>query len=376
MNFNRPFLIIPKFIEQPTWGGSYIAEMKGWKDHPSLQNKKIGQSYEFFSGSKLLTNITDTSDPKFVPEIGFADRDETLAENFNLKEGEDFIYLKDLGLEEKPLLIKMNQSMGNSFQLHVKPTVDDPKWQHKAESWYYLEEGLLTFGIKKGIDINEYKETCIKVDNYMHELSEKIKSGEMKLEDARMKAKEFVSENDPHKYVNLHRAKKYEIFDPSLGGIHHSWEENKDECPLGNVVFEVQEDVMDPAATIRSFDQGKIKDDGTVRDLNIDDYFKYLDTDPTHNDANLNKGNREGNRVVTTPYYCLDEISINGVEEFKTGKSYVYIFVRDGEIEVEGNGVKLRLQRGFSCFIPKSVVSYSVKSLASNTVILSAYNEK
>ena len=119
-----------------------------------FKGKKIGQSYELYGKSKLAVNITDSSDKKFTPEFSF----------LQIRDAE-FITLSDLVKEnpadmlgekvytqfgEMPLLIKFTQALGNSFQLHIKPDQQSEKWQPKAESWYYFEKGLLTFGIKKG----------------------------------------------------------------------------------------------------------------------------------------------------------------------------------------------------------------------------------
>src|SRR6185437_8295859 len=50
------------------------------------------------------------------------------------------------------LLIKYTQALGNSFQVHIKDGVTHPQWKPKPESWYYFEPGLITLGVKPGID--------------------------------------------------------------------------------------------------------------------------------------------------------------------------------------------------------------------------------
>lgn len=367
----RPYLIIPKLIQQPTWGGTKIIEAKGWQNLSILSNKKIGQSYELFSGTKLSL-LTDTNDAKFIPEIGFPDKNDILLEEFPLKEGDDYIYLSSLN-QVMPLLIKINHARGNSFQLHIKSGVADARWKPKAESWYYFEPGYLTFGIKKGINLDEYKETCLKIEDFMKSLSQKVKSSVLDIETARAQADDFIKQNDPHKFVNFYESKQYEVIDPSLGGIHHSWEEDLKRYPDGNFLYEVQEDVMDPVSTIRSFDQGKIKEDGTIREINIDDYFKYLDTDEAHNDVSQNKQQKSGERVLTTAKYCMDEIALSTEREFNVGNSFEHLFVRDGGIKVVSSGIELTLSKGFSCFIPTGVKTYNVLPTAENTVVLKTY---
>jgi len=365
----RPYLIIPKLILQPTWGGTYISEMKGWTNLPTIQNKKIGQSYELFSGSKLAISIIDSSDPKFIPELGNPDTPDTDEGAFNLKAGEDYI-----NFEAPPgLLIKINQSLGNSFQLHAKPDTSDPRWKPKAESWYYFEPGLLTFGVRKGTDLDEYKNTCKRIEKFMQELSIKIKNNELSLDDARNDAKSYILKEDPWQFVNKHGVEKYDVIDQSLGGIHHSWEEDMEKYPLGNVLYEVQQDVMDPVSTIRSFDQGKIKNDGSTREIHIDDYFKYLDTDEIHNDMDTNRQKRDGKRLLTTNIYCMEIIETDTEIEEINGKSFNHLFVRDGKVQISVGNTQISVGQGHSCFIPESVGIYRIKSTSPKSVLLKTF---
>ncbi|QQG41238.1 MAG: hypothetical protein HYV90_03635 [Candidatus Woesebacteria bacterium] len=366
MNINRPYIIIPKLIIQPTWGGTYIAKMKGWQNLPVLQDKKIGQSYELFSGTKLATSIFDTSDPKFIPEIGFPDSPETVRDSFNLVEGADYIQLAD---ENMPLLIKFTQALGNSFQLHIKHDVSDARWKPKAESWYYFEDGKLTFGIKKGADIDEYKKICLEIDKFMQNLSREIKGKQKSLDVGRAEAHEFILNKNPWQFVNVYEVKKYEIVDPSLGGIHHSWEEDNEKYPLGNVLYEIQEDVMDPISTIRAFDQGKIKDDGSIRELNIDDYFKYLDKTEENN-------NIDRNRTLSNSVYAMEVLNIDKNVSLNTNGHFHHLFVRDGSVEIQSNAVNLKVGQGHSVFVPKELGDYNILSGSDETCVLKTVSSK
>lgn len=361
---SRPYLIIPKLIVQPTWGGDYIAKMKNWQDLTFLKDKKIGQSYELFSGTKLAVNINDTSDPKFIPQLGNPDTDEVDTNNFSLTKDVDYIDVPDSG----NLLIKINHSKGNSFQIHIKRGQTDPRWKPKAESWYYLEDGKLSFGIKKGIDINEYKNACVKINDYMTNLSKKIKSGEISLEGVRDEAKKYIQTENPWQFVNVYESKKYEVIDPSLGGIHHSWEEDDENYPLGNVVYEIQEDVMDPVSTLRAFDQGKIKDGGSIRELNIDDYFKYLDLDETHNDVNLGDHSKLKNSI-----YSMDVLEIKDQTMQNINNKFHHLLVRDGAVEIVSPATTLKIGKGHSCYIPKSLENYIIRPLLDKSVVLKTY---
>ena len=381
-NFRRPYLIVPKLIQQPTWGGDYIAKLKQLERLTFMSKYRIGQSYELFSGTKLLSGIIDTNDSKFCPELGFADITDLVSENFSLVE-KDYVNLSDLICENPKsvlgqknvdkfgtlsLLIKINQSKGNSYQLHVKPGTIDPKWKAKPESWYYLENGLLTCGIRPGTSINEYKKVCLGVDTYMHDLSRQVLDGTISLELARENAKDFVKNNNPLNFVNFVEAKQFDVFDMSRGGLHHSWEEDDVRLPLGNVIYEVQVDQMDPVSTLRSFDQGKIKSDGTVRDLTIDDYFKYLDyTEETNNLSNVRQSS------ISTPYYKMDILNIEGKVKMALPNSFVHLYVREGVVDIETNDGSVHVAAGYSCFVPFEAMNILISSKVARSVVLSTY---
>lgn len=388
--FNRPFLVIPKLIVQPTWGGDYLVNLKHWGEKNFLAGKKIGQSYELFGQSKLAVNITSTEDEKFIPEIGFPDKPEIVEDLFNLNKNEDYINLEELVkqkpteiLGEKvverfnkmPLLIKLNHAAGNSFQLHAKAKTIHPRWQSKPESWYYLEDGLVTFGIKKGIEIDNYQKICLEIDDFMKSLSQQIKDRKITVEEAKEKANLFIKEKNPWQFVNKHAVKKYDMLDLSMGGLHHSWEEDKEKFPQGNILLEVQQDVMDPVCTIRAFDQGKIKSDGTIRPLNINDYFEFIDTDPENNNIKNALKKREGRKLLSTPYYSLDILEIDNVLKEKTKDSFEHLYIRDGKIEVATSQKSIKISRGHSCFIPWEVHEYEIRSLVPNSVVLKTFIE-
>jgi len=72
MKVDKIFLVVPKIIEQPTWGGQYILEKKKWDKRKEFKRLKTGQSYELFSGSKLRGDICSTDDGSFTGEMGYA----------------------------------------------------------------------------------------------------------------------------------------------------------------------------------------------------------------------------------------------------------------------------------------------------------------
>ena len=372
----KPYLIIPRLIEQSTWGGTYIATLKNWSDIPELRSTKIGQSYELTGDSTLSTTITDTTHPDFRPEF---EHPTTFGPVISLSQlvSEDAKGI--LGekvhnqIGKMPLLIKLNQAAGNSFQLHVKPGTQHPRWKAKPESWYFLEPGYISCGLKPGINIGTYKTACIQIDETMKRLSAEVTAGTKSLSQAQIEAKMFIQQINPWQYINRYEMQKYDLIDLSEGGVHHSWEENKEKFPLGNIVYEVQVDVMDPYCTIRSFDQGKIKEDGSIREIHIDDYFQHIDTDPIHNDINTLRRTQHDENLLHTPYYSLDILDVHSVRPVSTGESFNHLYVREGDVEVQTRNGMVRVTRGHSCFVPQNVGSYQIKTNVEHSVVLKTY---
>lgn len=370
VSLKKPYLVIPLLIEQPTWGGDYILNMKRWSSREGLSVKKIGQSYELFGKSKLMVSVTDSSDPRFVHEFGNADG--SARDSLDLVEDKDFVQLSNL-IPHMPLLIKFTQAAGNSFQLHVKPGTVHDRWKPKPESWYYFEDGYISCGVKAGADIGRYKEVCLEIEKMMKDFSEKVKNSDMTIADAQAQAKKKIQELDPHQYVNLIQTKKEDLIDLSMGGIHHSWEEDRTKAPQGNVVYEVQVDVMDPFCTIRSFDQGKIKEDGSIREIHVEDYFRYIDTNVKNNEIASMKRVRNGNNLLTTPYYALDIMELFGRESQEITHSFHHLFVKSGKVRVECGDGSVVVTKGHSCIVPGQAGTYTLSSLEPQSVVLKTY---
>ncbi len=344
----KPYLIIPFLVEQPTWGGSYICEKKGWLNKKGLEGKKIGQSYELYSKSLLSSVVTSTEDKEFSCEMA------------------EIIPISVFN-EDRPFpLIKFTQAKGNSFQLHIKPTTHDPYWQPKAESWYYFENGKITFGVKKGASMEAYQSTCLVIEKKMKELSALILQGVKSVGQAEGEAKKFIAEKNPWQFVNVYDLKGGDVVDLSGGGLHHSWEEDANN-PLGNIVYEVQQDVMDPVSTIRSFDQGKFTKGGGIREIQIKDYFKHIDTDEIRNTLHL--GHTENDILFDTPYYMLKKVMVEQSANFMASTSFHHIFVKEGKITVVAKEGEVCVSRGHSCFIPKGITYEVVPDMKSELLL-------
>lgn len=364
MTIDKPYLIVPKFIEQPTWGGDYIIRYKHWYTRKALASLRIGQSYELSGASKLAGTLTDSGHDTFEPEVMLATRE---VQKPNL----DTINLQDLiasdpslilgpHIKTMPLLIKFTQAKGNSFQLHRRPSDTSAKWKSKAESWYFFEKGYITIGLKKNADTSAYKETCLRIEAKMKKISDQIKKNAVTLEEGKAIARTFIHEQNPWQFVNRRDVAPETCIDLSRGGIHHSWEEDATIAPNGNIVYEVQQDVDDDASTVRSFDQGKIKDDGSIRDLQINDYFSYVDSDQIRNDPTQLIQSKQGDVLFHTPYYHTDEISVSQKRDVTMPFSFVHIFMKKGIGVLTTKGGAIRLTPGHSCFIPYAAKTYTV----------------
>lgn len=354
-NNTRPYIIIPFFVEQPTWGGRYILRAKKWDTRAEFAGKKIGQSYELYSKTRLATDITTTDDPRLA-----ADEDGRTTDI-------GAISVADCAPGVALPLIKFTQAKGNSFQLHKKPDNADLNWQPKAESWYYFEPGKITFGIRPQADMDEYKNVCKEIETKMKELSARVQSKQISADEARTQAKVFISEKNPWRFVNVHYVPTDGVVDLSGGGLHHSWEEDTVRCPLGNVLYEVQQDVMDPVSTIRSFDQGKIMDDGAIRSIHIDDYFRHIDTSPERNTLSLKPG-QEG-LLFDSEHYKLKKISYTKPSQEVADGSFHHLFVKQGKVTVSAGGVTVTVGEGHSCFVPEGA-AYVVEPLQASVVLL------
>jgi mannose-6-phosphate isomerase class I len=378
MTFNRPFLIVPTFIPQPTWGGTYIVNEKGWNDRKELAGVRIGQSYELYGKSWLDIEETDTRSDTFGPEIASNISQNSKYVNIGsmIRESADAILGPSLShtYPGVPILIKFTQALGNSFQLHVREKDASARWKPKPESWYFFEEGYITLGLNTKSSVSEYMTVCVAIDTKMHELSEGVLKSRIPLASARHEAQEFIKLKNPWKYINRIHTQKNTCIDLSNGGIHHSWEEDPHNS-RGNILYEVQADVSDDASTLRSFDQGKMKDDGSIRQVTIDDYFTYIDTDKEKNDIQTLLRQPQGSHIFQTDQYTMDSLYISKKETHQTRDSFCHLFVKDGAITVSTDGGSVYVSRGHSCFVPHACTTFDIQPEKGTPQILKTYVE-
>ncbi len=392
-NLTRPYLVIPKLIEQPTWGGTYIAESKGWQNRPDLAGKKIGQSYELYDKSNLSLALS-SSDPRFFGEI--TDNKQVAVQSAPeysvaiaslISEDATAVLGSRIAKEYGPimhLLLKYTQALGNSFQLHIPDGIQNPKWKPKPESWYYFEPGLITCGVKKGVSWEAYKHAMLELEARMQDIARAVAHGKMPYDDAKGKITDLVKQYDPWQYVNLVRVEPGTLLDLSPCGIHHSWEEDLKTIPLGNVLYEIQLNVLDDVATLRSFDKGKMSGDGNLRPLQIEEYFAYADRSESANDPKTHMRSAvlisespsfSHERLLESKYYSMDRIRFRAknAEFTESIDTFRHLFVKSGEIEVISGTVSVRAGQGHSVFVPASCGEYTLQAGVGNTEVLISY---
>ena len=322
------WIVKPKIIEQPTWGR---------------------QTYELFSGIELV----DGEQILTLDDLIKKNPEEVLGKRVWEKYG------------KMPLLVKTNRAKGNSFQIHIKPGIDDPRWKAKPESWYFMEDGRVTCGIKSGISVADYKNACEEVEKVMAEISKEVVSGRLEIDKARNKADELVRKINLWQFVQLRDLKKGEVMDVSVGGLHHSWEEV--------AVYEVQLDVMDGVSTIRAFDRGKIEDNGQIREVEIEDYFKYLDVSEETNESGFSPKIMSEKNLLTTNDYALDKLMIADLIVDNLNDSFGHYYIEAGKIKIENETESLIAEKGQSVFVPAGIEKVVISSVEEKSEVLKTY---
>ncbi len=401
VSFKKPYLVVPRLIEQPSWGGDYILKSKGLDQSDGLVGKRVGQSYEFFGQSRL---VVENAEDDLAYEWGSAMSAEAqLVGNFEhtvtlpalIAMNPDAVLGK--GIVKKygttmPLLIKLNQALGNSWQLHIKPADEKPEvkarvlanpwitaaeaggYMAKPETWYYFENGKATLGLKPGINPAVYRVCCERIEAEVAKVAAEVKSNKTTYDAAQTHLVEYIAMENPWQYVNVVTIHAGQMVDLSRGGVHHSWEADLQNFPLGNCLYEIQVDRMDAVSTTRSFDQGKLKSDGSFRPISIVEYFANLDSSPQSNDLHQliqwpKPIRRDADHdpggvyeIARTPYYVL--LLVKLTKHFSTympqecRDKFSHVFVRRGPVGVSASDVSLELPEGTSYLMPAEMDGY------------------
>lgn len=392
-----PYIVVPVLLDQPTWGGEFIASFKSLtKKFPRLADMKIGQSYELYEGTDVVLNATLSSaapvalaDPKNPMEKSALSEEGSRVSLQSIIDRDPAAVLGETALSKHGakigVLIKFTQAQSNSYQLHVRQQAG--QWMPKPESWYFLEPGIVTLGVASPDAWGAYEARCKEIEAYGLSLSQEVHASKVTVSDAQQRFLNFIQTDHPRKYVNRFPVPKGTAIDLSAGGVHHSWEEDASVAPLGNIVYEVQKNVYDEVSTLRSFDQGKMKSDGSLRPLTTDTYFQQADRSEEANDyrrylkaapeiARTDTG--RATQLFLADDYALRELSFSGIcpSEWKeVGGTYQHLFVKDGAIEILWNGKTWVVEKGHAVFIPACCQSYTLRSVKeqSNATVLLTY---
>ena len=362
-----PWQVKDELIEQPSWGGQYIIDLKGLADDPQWKGKKVGQSYEMAKASHLL----DPSGGADVPLSDWIKSDPAAA--LGQKVLEKFS-------PELSLLIKLTQAKGNSFQVHLPEGKTLGHWIPKPEAWFYLAPGLYTFGLKAATDFEAYSRVLHTIDDEMGRLSREVQSGRFTVEDARAQAQERIHALNPFAYVNLVEAHTDDVIDLTAGGIHHSWEDDSARFPDGNLVYEVQVDVPDDKCSMRGFDKGKILDNGSLRPTHVEDYLATIIRDPAHNELSQHirkplviedKNGAKTENIFRTAHFNTDRLTITAGSSLpqSLADGFHHVFVHAGTPTVGDH----TLAQGRSYVLPASLGEYAINAGDKAAVLLKTY---
>ncbi len=362
-----PWQVKDELIEQPSWGGRYIVDLKGLSDDAEWASKKVGQSYEMAKASTLID--PDGGKEVTLHELIQSDPAGVLGRKVLDKFGPDL-----------SLLIKLTQAKGNSFQVHLPEGQTLGHWVPKPEAWFYLAPGLYTFGLKAGTDFEAYSRVLHTIDDEMDRLSREVKSGRFTVDEARAQASERIKTLDPYAYVNLIEAQTDDVIDLTAGGIHHSWEDDSVRFPDGNLVYEVQVDVPDDKCSMRGFDKGKILDDGSLRPTHVKDYLETINQDAAHNEISRHRRKpevvSEGNGAKTeslfrTAHFNTDRVTLTAGSSLaqSLADGFHHVFVHAGTATVGG----LTLAQGRSYLFPAVMGEYTLTAGDKDAVLLKTY---
>jgi len=362
-----PWQVQDELIEQPSWGGRYIIDLKGLSEDPQWAEKKVGQSYEMAKASVLLDPNGGAATP--LSALIAADPAGVLGQKVLSKFGPNL-----------SLLIKLTQAKGNSFQVHLPEGKTLGHWQPKPEAWFYLAPGLYTFGLKPGTSFEAFSRVLHTIDDEMGRLSREVKAGRFSVEEARAQAQARIHALNPYAYVNTVDAQTDDVIDLTAGGIHHSWEDDSPRFPDGNLVYEVQVDVPDELCSMRGFDKGKLLDDGSLRPTHVADYLATIEQDAAHNELSQHirkpqtiaeDKNGRIESLFRTPYFFTDRLTVPAGASLpqSLADGFHHLFVHAGGAAIGGQ----TLAQGRSYLLPAALGEYTLEAGDKDAVLLKTY---
>jgi mannose-6-phosphate isomerase class I len=239
----------------------------------------------------------------------------------------------------------------------------------------------LTLGVKPDVDWDEYRAECELIETRMKLLGQQLSEGLLSYDTVKRTVEQLLIAHNPWRFVNVLPVAREQLVDLSAGGIHHSWEEDPVQAPLGNVLYEIQAEAMDNVSTFRSFDKGKIASDGVVRPVQIEEYFRAIDRSSEANDPLPHLRSPEVARrtdeylhehLLASRYYRLDKLTLHQLGDRYTERinGFRHLFAKCGSLEVKSGSTSVMVSSGHSCFVPAAAESIEVVSRSPETEVL------
>ena len=135
---------------------------------------------------------------------------------------------------------------------------------------------------------------------------------------------------------------------------------------------------------LRNFDKGKIGIDGSIRSVQINEYFSAIDRSAELNDPE----NHIVQPIIATKtdeytlehlldnrHYKLDRLTLHGLDT-SFGEQiarYKHLFVKNGRVAVTAGETTIAVTAGHSCFISAAATNYTVANHADHSEILVSY---
>lgn len=171
--------------------------------------------------------------------------------------------------------------------------------------------------------------------------------------------KASIESNDWDNVLRHVDAKPGDFFNVPVGTVHA--------IGKGIKVLEVQQS---SDITYRIYDYDRTDDKGNKRELHIDralDVIKY--------DSLLeNKVEVLNNvtRLVTTPYFVVDKVNLDGLQTIKENDTYTILYAKDSDVVISANNEEVILKKDNACLVTNEIKEFIVKGNSDLFVIREA----